>query len=177
LVLQMADIEDLKKGLCKEFGDGAALDGKVMQECTRFYSNRFLLTSSSIGITLCQMYNMTPKDLLWKWEAIKFGRQSPLSEVSVFDMDCIVAVKAQITRDLLTRRKQQPRINQSSVISANLNRSLYSTGSVKTTPVQVKTEVNDVSGSAGLSYRGPKLDEASRKKRACKHSLFCFPRW
>ena len=125
------------------------------------------------------MYNMTPKDLLWKWEAIKFGRQSALSEVSVFDMDCIIAIKAQITRDLLredTHRKQQTRHNQSSVISANLNRSqLYSVGSVKTTTVQVKTEANDVSGgSVGVSYRGPKLDEASRKKRACKHSLLCF---
>ncbi len=131
----------------------------------------FRFTSFShtvLGISVCQLYNMPPQDLLWKWEAIRFKGNSLLSasENPIFNMDSITAIKAQLTRELKegSKRKPQARPNQL-VFPANLQRSRFTSRSHV-----VKTEPSDVhlSGSAAVDFRGPRTDEASKKRRACE---------
>ncbi|KIL67937.1 hypothetical protein M378DRAFT_9186 [Amanita muscaria Koide BX008] len=154
----MSSIEAIREGLLLEFKEAIPSDGEIMHEC----------------ISLCQMYNLSPQALLWKWEVIKLGKgHSALPEISALDMNSVAAMKAQITRDLLkesTKKKQQARINQSSVVPANLNRR-YAAGSANIAPDQVKTEStsDNLNDSVAVSYRGPKADEDSRKRRAYRY--------
>ncbi|KAF8349223.1 DNA polymerase alpha/epsilon subunit B-domain-containing protein [Amanita rubescens] len=149
----MSTAGDLKQGLISTFGDVVASDNDLMQQC----------------ISVCQLYNLPPEDLLWKWEAIRFKPNSLLSasENPTFNMESIAAIKGQLTRELKegSKRKPQVRPNQF-VFPANLQRSRFTSRSHV-----VKTEPSDVhlSGSAAVDFRGPRTDEASKKRRAYRY--------
>ena len=82
-------------------------------------------------------------------------------------MDSVTAIKTQITRELKesSKRKPQARPNQL-VFPANLQRSRFTSRSSHV----VKAEPADVhmGGSVDVYFRGPKSDEASKKRRACE---------
>ncbi|KAF8636025.1 hypothetical protein AX15_000185 [Amanita polypyramis BW_CC] len=151
----MDESEGLKQGLVKAFGDSVASNDELLKEC----------------ISICQLYKLKPENLLWKWEANKFSGSTRLvSEISVFNMDSIASIKSQITRELResSKRKQQTRPN---VFSANLQRPRFTANSAKSMPAVIKTETGDVDvgGSVGVSFRGPRSDDASKKRRTYRY--------
>lgn len=105
-------------------------------------------------------------------------------------MDSVHALKAKIIRDMSAEssKKQQPR--QSLAIgSANrgrptglmkMNMGRFDAGAVSGTPVKsvpragasIKEEnITSKAGSSRVTFKGPKNDEPSRKKRACEFQL------
>ncbi|KAK2459673.1 hypothetical protein APHAL10511_008318 [Amanita phalloides] len=148
-------MDDLKEGLIDAFGDAVASDHNLMQQC----------------ISLCHSYDLTPKDLQYKWEARNFNKSS-FSLPPPFNMDSIAAVKSQILRELKesAKRTQRARPNQQ-IFSANLHKPRFTANSVKSAPTRIKAETGDVdmTGSVAVSFRGPSTDETSKKRRAYRY--------
>jgi hypothetical protein len=53
------------------------------------------------GISMCQMFNVSPNDLFYKWEAYNYSNaRRPSSE---FNLDSALALKAQMQRNIATQ--------------------------------------------------------------------------
>ncbi|PFH53387.1 hypothetical protein AMATHDRAFT_137918 [Amanita thiersii Skay4041] len=149
--------QELREGVSRVFADRlAGVDDKLIQECGAISYSFYELTCSSFlpGVSLCELYNMTPENFLWKWEAsnVNFNSRSQDSELKLLTSDSIVAVKTLITRELLkdASKRKQPRTN-ATVLPANLKDSRFPTK------------------GDSVSYRGPATDVLSRKKRAFRY--------
>ncbi|KAG5639436.1 hypothetical protein H0H81_002307 [Sphagnurus paluster] len=152
----------LREEVNRIFADRAGVDEKLLEECT----------------SICQMYNISAESLLYKWEALNFRPSATRSEISAFTIDSIVALKAQIQRDL-SREKPQTR-GIATTNTAFVNRSRIPPNMIKNTNigqlpgvVQVKNEegfgIPGPSTTSIVSFKGPQMDSSSVKSRSCTY--------
>ncbi|KAG6903250.1 hypothetical protein C0995_000145 [Termitomyces sp. Mi166 len=151
-----------REEVTRVFGDLAGSDDKLLEECT----------------SICQIYNLSAKTLLYKWEALNFSSSATRSEISAFTMDSIVALKAQIQRDNAKENAKRPQhrtIGASNTAIVNRSRLpgyVAKTAAVlqKPTVTQVKFEegfgVPGSSTSTSVIFKGPENDPSSRKARS-----------
>jgi hypothetical protein len=60
------------------------------------------------GVNICQMFNVSPNDLFFKWEALNYNNSKTLS-FSKFSLDSAHALKAQIQRSLAANTGRKPK--------------------------------------------------------------------
>jgi len=75
-------------------------DEKLVEESTCLSCVESHLLTSCIVISICQIYSLSPQNLLYKWEAINFNSSATHSEISPFSMDSVAALKALLRREL-----------------------------------------------------------------------------
>ncbi|KAF9464138.1 DNA polymerase alpha subunit B [Collybia nuda] len=153
---------NLKEKVSAIFGSSVVEDEKLLEEC----------------VSICQIYNLDPQDLLWKWEALNFRTSNTLSEISPFTMDSIGALKETLRRNLAKEAAKKPqRINpmgQKAAINLTRTRAPVQAAKIKNMDmssarsVQVKPE-ESVAGPSKVSFKGPKMDASSRKDRAYRY--------
>ncbi|KII90842.1 hypothetical protein PLICRDRAFT_137336 [Plicaturopsis crispa FD-325 SS-3] len=154
----------LRAELVNSFGEQFGSDDALCTEC----------------INICQNFNISPEDLLYKWEAFSFSatRTGPV----IFNLDQALALKRQIQRDMAAETKKAQQAAQARPHLANFGRGRGSRPSGlermafgKASPTPASTRSSNLAGDdrprtnfAGpskVAYNGPKQDEASRKKR------------
>lgn len=174
-----------KEEVTRVFGDLVGSDTKLLEECTCLTLRIIKISASqAIGTSICQIYNLTAETLLYKWEALNFRPSATRSEISKFTMDSIVALKAQIQRDIAKdNAKRQQHRTIGAVNTAMVNRSRLPGHAAKTlavkqnpTVAQVKVEegfgVPGPSTSSSVAFKEPANDPSSRKDRSCM--FLCF---
>lgn len=135
---------------------------------------------------MCQIYNLQPDELLWKWEALNFKPSATRSEISPFTMDSISALKAQIQRDMDkgSANKTQTRTNANGAAAVSVGRNLpafmrrnvNAMAGMKPGTAQVKMEEDGsvhLAGPSKVRFVGPMMDASSRTKRACSYPTCC----
>ncbi|EIN12830.1 DNA polymerase alpha subunit B [Punctularia strigosozonata HHB-11173 SS5] len=152
--------EDLRAQVIEVFGDRSALDDKLIEEC----------------IAMCKMFNLPPKELYFKWEAMNFNARARDSSLQTFTMDAAAQLKQQIQRDLQAEatknRIAQGRASLTGRINRGRGTGLLNVGRRAAGPggSPVKTEpASAVAGPSKVRYVGPDMDDASRKTRSYRY--------
>lgn len=130
------------------------------------------------------MYNLEPSNLFWKLEALNYNQLAAQSSISHVTMDTLSAVKTQIQQGMAKENKNNKKAQSKSgtaqvdrsKLPAHMARSLAQASGP--TAVQIKQEqlrdristTNNVSTTTTVTFHGPKSDQESKKKRACKLS-------
>ncbi|KAK1234537.1 DNA-directed DNA polymerase alpha subunit pol12 [Marasmius sp. AFHP31] len=163
----------ISKDLCDRLGDEVASNSKLLEEC----------------LSICRIYNLTPEQLQFKWEAATFSSTPARAhEAARFTMDSLAGVKAQIKREMTqnTATRVQPRVSGAAAVNRArlpqfMNRNMaMKAGIGGGGEVQVKTEPGsggfESSSIAGPSragskviFKGPKMDPSSRKERGYRY--------
>jgi DNA polymerase alpha subunit B len=134
---------------------------------------------------MCQIFNLTPENLLWKWEALSY---SSTSSFSTFSMDSAHNLKTQIQREMAAEnsRKQKVQSNLNGSMSRgripggmkprgvsvhSKSTAMMSSKSMRPVLGAVKQEIASIAGPSRVAFKGLDNDDASRKKRACKFGL------
>ncbi|KAF9077663.1 DNA polymerase alpha/epsilon subunit B-domain-containing protein [Rhodocollybia butyracea] len=143
---------------------------------------------------ICEIYNITPTDLQFKWEAATWDSRSfaPAREAVRFTSESLVRVRDQIKKELegggSAKKKAQSRGLASGVASVNrnkmplsLNRNIKATQRVPEPQVKMEPDmftISDISidskgpniaGPSRVTFKGPKNDVESRKKRSYRY--------
>jgi DNA polymerase alpha subunit B len=146
-------------------------------------SARVLLnTSGHLDKSICQVYNMKPSDLFWKLEALNYNQSATRSDISHITMDALSVVKRQLQQGLAKEIKSNKN-TQSKSSTARVDRLKLPAHMVRgsaqgsgPTAVQIKKErmgegistLSNISTATTVVFHGPKLDQESKKKRACE---------
>ncbi|KAF9027142.1 DNA polymerase alpha, subunit B [Hymenopellis radicata] len=158
-----------KEEILDRFGDD--LDEKLIEEC----------------INMCKIYELSPEDLFYKWEATTANFYTPFKTQArrPFDMDAVVTLKQSLQRELTDKRKQVPKTKRlvGAHVMSTANRMpnfLNRRPGNSSTPargVQMKSE--DVEMDMGLGipsvpdakvvFKGPSDDAATRKSRSYRY--------
>jgi DNA polymerase alpha subunit B len=167
-------MESIRKEIRAFFKSSVASDEKLIEESTCLDWVEFPIERSLPVISICQIYNLSPENLFYKWEAINFNASATHSAIPSFSMDSVTALKAQLQRELAKEsgKKAQRAIpvgNAAVVkrrIPANMARVMNT--AAKAGVIQVKEEQSGA-GPSTVTFRGPKLDASSRKDRTCEY--------
>lgn len=161
-----------------------SIDDKVFAECTCRRSLCLCVTDTSghPDKSICQVYDMKPSDLFWKLEAVNYNQSATRSDMSHVTMDSLSLVRRQLQQGLAketkSNKKTQSNLSTAQVnlskLPIHMNRGLAQGSSP--TVVQIKQErlgdgiltSNNISSTTTVMFRGPKLDQESKKKRACE---------
>jgi DNA polymerase alpha subunit B len=130
---------------------------------------------------MCQIFNLSPESLLWKWEALSY---SSTRSLATFTMDSAHSLKTQIQREIAAEniRKQKVQSNLSGSMSKGripgsikpIGPGIHPTSNVASaTKMQprlgvIKPEINNIAGPSRVAFKGPNNDETSRSKRTCE---------
>lgn len=73
------------------------------------------------GISICKLYNLSPNDLFYKWEAStsNFNTMFRTQTAAKFDMEAVVSLKATLQRDLNDKKRQTPKMNRTAMVARN----------------------------------------------------------
>ncbi|THU82028.1 DNA polymerase alpha, subunit B [Dendrothele bispora CBS 962.96] len=165
----MAD-RDISDEIARRMGEQVASDPKLLAEC----------------VNVCRIYNLTPEELQFKWEASTFSATPARAHELVFTLDSLQTVKQKITRERTANitRKTNPR-NAAPVLTASkrrlpafMNRGQPSGTDLRTEDVSVKSEYIDSGispsyddgtgpSTSSISFEGPRKDEW--KERAYRY--------
>jgi hypothetical protein len=125
---------------------------------------------------------MEPSDLFWKLEALNYNQFATRSDMSHVTMESLSVVKRQLQQGLAKEIKSNKK-TQSKASTAQVDRSKLPAHMVRSftqgsgpTVVQVKQErpgdgistSSNISNTTTVMFHGPKLDQESKKKRACE---------
>ncbi|KAK0464553.1 DNA polymerase alpha subunit B [Desarmillaria tabescens] len=142
----------------KQFGDD--LDEKLIEEC----------------VSMCKIYQQSPEDLFYKWESIHLNLSSHSEIRAPFTMDSVASLKASLNRGLATGSKKAQPKQKTMRGGRNLNPAFatrYSGAASHGTAVKAEPDAMDVDipsrVSAAVTFKGPKEDIASRKRRAYRY--------
>ncbi|KAG7443006.1 DNA polymerase alpha, subunit B [Guyanagaster necrorhizus] len=141
----------------EQFGDD--LDEKLVEEC----------------VSMCKIYQQSAEDLFYKWESIHLNLSSRSEIRPPFTMDSVASLKASLNRGLAAGSKKAQPKPKTMRGGRNLNPAFAARYSGASHGTTVKTEsdtmVVDIpaSVSAAVTYKGPKEDMASRKRRAYRY--------
>lgn len=137
---------------------------------------------------MCQMFGLTASDLLYKWEALSY---SNTRSISIFTMDSCAALKAKLQRDKTTEQAKSNKPTGRAQIQGNMSilkgrvglpakfRPGDLDGALRVGKPPIKSGAgafgdekrNGIAGPSRVTFKGPKNDEESRKKRACESYL------
>lgn len=125
---------------------------------------------------------MEPSDLFWKLEALNYNQSATRSDISHVTMDSLSVVKRQLQQGLAKEIKSNKK-TQSKSSAAQVDRGKLPTHMIRglakgsgSTAVQIKQQrpgdgtsiSSNISTTAIAMFHGPKLDQESKKKRACQ---------
>lgn len=113
------------------------------------------------------MYNIQPSDLFYKLEALNFNQSATRSGISHITLEALNVLKRQLQQGL-TKENKNIKMAQPMLATAQVNRSKL--------PAHMVRGMAQGSGPSGAQYKqerlvifhGPKMDQESKKKRACK---------
>ena len=132
---------------------------------------------------MCKMYNLTVEDLSYKWQALSYSNTNTLA---IFTPQSVPDLKARLQQDQsrLNAAKQEASLRSApgpafgrgrgragGMARAPPGRSLDAGLKIAPAPRRlgiVKSEVSLFSQPSKVVFEGPKLDEQSRKSRACE---------
>ena len=108
---------DYRQELINLFGDALAKEDQLVDEC----GSSSMLADRSLthfeGINMCQMFNVSPNDLFYKWEAYNYSNaRVALSE---FNLDSALALKAQMQRSVAVHASARLTAPHKSILSLN----------------------------------------------------------
>lgn len=139
------------------------------------------LISTSLGVKICQLFNINPSDLLYKWEAITLDFKSNHSSITrTIDADSLRALKVSLQRSLPKQDKRsggQPAM-LAGVVSRGASGGFMGFGarpglhSVRPTANPVKREVDDRKPFTLPGSGKVKLMHV--KTKSCEPELICF---
>jgi len=177
--------KEISDEIASRMGEKVASDSKLLAECALcFYMLKLMSLTSSAGVNICRIYNLTPETLQFKWEASTFSATPARAHETRFTFDSLQMVRQQINRERnATKTKRTNPRNAAPVLSAAkrklpafMTRGQASGASARMEEVSVKAEYldsgigasYDIAGSSAgmVSYEGPGRDE--RRDRACK---------
>uniref|UniRef100_A0A0W0G7Z2 DNA polymerase alpha subunit B n=1 Tax=Moniliophthora roreri TaxID=221103 RepID=A0A0W0G7Z2_MONRR len=157
--------DGMKEEISRHFGEEVASDSKLVKEC----------------ISICQIYNLTPEELQFKWEAATYSSTpSRAHEAARFTLASLDDVKAQIIRERSHNGVKKAQVRNITG-AANVNRSkmpqfmnrnnrvLTGTAQIKTEAVAGGLDLSNVAGPSKVVFKGPKMDAASKKKRGYRY--------
>jgi DNA polymerase alpha subunit B len=160
-----------------------SVDDKIFAECMCFLQSQCSrVTDSQADKSICQVYNVEPSDLFWKLEALNYNQSATRSGMSRISMEALNVVKRQLQQGL-TKENKSIKKAQPMLATAQVDRSKLPAHMVRgmaqgsgPTAVQNKQErlgdgistSSDISTTTTVMFHGPKLDQESRKKRACE---------
>jgi DNA polymerase alpha subunit B len=179
----------MKEEIAKRFGEEVASDSKLVDECALPAPVMFTisLTPSLQGISMCQIYNLTPEQLQFKWEAATYSAMpSRAHEAARFTQASLADVKAQIIRERSqngVKKAQMRNVAGAAAVNRSklpqfMSRNNRMMGTGRAGDLQIKAEVtggtdfSNVAGPSKVVFRGPKMDASSRKKRGCTSRVF-----
>lgn len=123
---------------------------------------------------------MQPSDLFWKLEALNYNQSSTRSGISRITMEALNVVKRQLQQGLIKDNKNIKKA-QPMLATAQVNRSKLPAHMVRgmaqgsgLTAVKQERMGDGISASTDtfttttVMFHGPKLDQESKKKRACE---------
>ena len=125
---------------------------------------------------------MEPNDLFWKLEALNFSQSATRSGLSRITMEALNVVKRQLQQGLTKENKSITKAHPM-LATAQVDRSKLPAHMVRgmaqgsgSTAVHNKQErlgdgisaSSDIFTTTTVIFHGPKLDQESRNKRACK---------
>ena len=123
---------------------------------------------------------MQPSDLFWKLEALNYNQSSTRSGISRITMEALNVVKRQLQQGLIKDNKNIKKA-QPMLATAQVNRSKLpahmvrgmAQGSGLTTVKQERmgdgiSASTDTFTTTTVMFYGPKMDQESKKKRACE---------
>lgn len=128
------------------------------------------------------MYNLQPSDLFWKLEALNYNQSATRSGISHITIESLNVVKRQLQQGL-TKENKNIKMAQPMLTTAQVNRSKLPAHMVRgmaqgsgPTAVQNKQErlgegisaSSDIFTTTTVMFHGSKMDQASKKKRACE---------
>ncbi|KAF5360776.1 hypothetical protein D9756_004854 [Leucocoprinus leucothites] len=144
------------KDVTNDIGHLIGDDEKVIQEC----------------LAICHNFNISPEDLRWKLEALNFKTTTTHSEIASVNLDSILALKAQMQREL-TQKKVQPKPTTVAANVSRLRRNIPMPGTNaapspaapagRNVVAQVKQEDIQVAGPSRAVFSGPKQDEKEQR--------------
>ena len=158
-----------------------SIDDKIFSECMCLQSQCSRATDSSgqADKSICQVYNMQPSDLFWKLEALNYNQSATRSGISRITMEALNVVKRQLQQGL-TKENKNIKKTQPMLATAQVNRSKLPAHMVRgmaqgSGSTAVKQErlgdgipaPTDIFNTTTVMFHGPKLDQESKKKRAC----------
>ncbi|KAG7094228.1 hypothetical protein E1B28_007834 [Marasmius oreades] len=159
--------ELMSKEIASRLGYEVASDPKLLEEC----------------LLICRIYNLTPEQLQFKWEAATFSSTPARAhEAARFTIDSLAGVKAQIKREMnqnsATRARSRNFSGAAVVNRTRLPQFMHqnirkNAGRVGIGEVQVKAETGlepmSLAGpsrsTSKVAFKGPKMDASSRKNR------------
>ena len=190
----------LEQEITRIFSDaGQSIDDRIFAECRCLQSQCSCVTNNTnnrdhADKSICQVYDLEPTDLFWKLEALNYNQPATRSGISHITMDTLSAVKTKIQQDLAKGNRNNKQTHSKSTtaqvnrlkLPAHMARSIAQ-ASVPTA-VQMKQEqlgngisiTSNISTTATVTFHGPKLDQESKKKRACELEpsiLIPIPTW
>ena len=122
--------------------------------------------------SICQVYNIQPSDLFWKLEALNYNQSATRSGISHITMESLNVVKRQLQQGL-TKENKNIKMEQSMLATAQVNRSKLPAHMVRGMaqgggPTVVQNNQERIATTTTVIFHGPKMDQESKKKRACK---------
>ena len=122
--------------------------------------------------SICQVYNIQPSDLFWKLEALNYNQSATRSGISHITMESLNVVKRQLQQGL-TKENKNIKMEQSMLATAQVNRSKLPAHMVRgmaqgSGPTVVQKNQERIATTTTVTFHGPKMDQESKKKRACK---------
>ena len=122
--------------------------------------------------SICQVYNIQPSDLFWKLEALNYNQSATRSGISHITMESLNVVKRQLQQGL-TKENKNIKMEQSMLATAQVNRSKLPAHMVRgmaqgSGPTVVQNNQERIATTTTVTFHGPKMDQESKKKRACK---------
>jgi DNA polymerase alpha subunit B len=170
----------IREEIQAQFKSSVASDEKLVEERTCLDWIKFPIEPFLPVISICQIYNLSPEHLFYKWEAINFNSSTTHSAMSSFSMDSVIALKALLQRELAKESGKKAQRAVPAGKAAVVNRSrlpanmarVMNTGA-KAGVIQVKEEQSGA-GPSTVTFRGPKLDASSQRDRACECRFMAF---
>lgn len=173
-------MDDLAKQLTAEALFGP-MEQVLVQECmpAQSFSFGIRLTSSPVA-QLCQFHNETPDGLYCVWESTKQFSSRSASFTYGFDAKGLEALKSVLQKKPKARQTPMKRLEALGRFSSNAHKSnkpltvadAYParTGKItsETKEQALPTRSRAPHVASKVEYRGPDMDEASRKARRCK---------
>lgn len=154
------------------------------------------MLTGSTGVSICNIYHISPTDLKYKLEAMNYKASNTGTEISPITKETLSAFKQQMQRNMARETTKKAQVKAKAGVTANVNRARLPggmmnqqramdvdppgpSGSGSAPAPVVKKEPVTISMNSTPShvvFRGAKMDTESKEMRACASTpLFYEP--
>ncbi|TFK48691.1 DNA polymerase alpha, subunit B [Heliocybe sulcata] len=159
MAVDLSSTAQIREGLLQKFEHNELAEEQLLTEC----------------INLCKNFHISPEELYYKWEAIKYNSSGP--SITIFTADSVKQIKVKIQRDALNEQtKQKPRAQLNGTMSRGKG-PVPGLSSRVGTPmkkhwsgtVPAPSASAAVAGPSRVKFVGPSNDPEAVKKRAYRY--------